>query len=260
MDEETDVQVVPCPRHVGKKSRPFFRVQKHANATRSRQVNDPFNYEHKYAEDPPYQEMGPYARLWKAFLEESAKVDADKVADWTDALDILLVFAGLFSAVVSTFLTQTFQKLEVDPNDIAVSLLYELCDLVRALNNNQSTDIIPRFKGSPASIFRPTRTATWVNGLWFVSLAISLTTALVAVVTKQWIHQYVASVNLGTPRERCRIRQFRYMNLQTWQVPLIIGLLPVLMHAALGLFLRALLLWSYRCIRESVLRHRVSSA
>ncbi|KAF9021189.1 hypothetical protein BDZ89DRAFT_897185, partial [Hymenopellis radicata] len=198
------------------------------------------NYEHKYAEDPPYQEMGPYARLWKAFLEESAKVDADKVADWTDALDVLLVFAGLFSAVVSTFLTQTFQKLEVDPNDIAVSLLYELCDLVRALNNNQSTDIIPRFKGSPASIFHPTRTATWVNGLWFVSLAISLTTALVAVVTKQWIHQYVASVNLGTPRERCRIRQFRYMNLQTWQVPLIIGLLPVLMHAALGLFFAGL--------------------
>ncbi|KAF8874059.1 hypothetical protein CPB85DRAFT_1260369, partial [Mucidula mucida] len=89
----------------------------------------PINYEHKYPEDPPYQEMGPYARLWKAFLEESAKVDADKVADWTDALDVLLVFAGLFSAVVSTFVTQTFQNLEVDPNDVAVSLLYELCNL-----------------------------------------------------------------------------------------------------------------------------------
>ncbi|KAF8872854.1 hypothetical protein CPB85DRAFT_1190669, partial [Mucidula mucida] len=126
------------------------------------------------------------ARLWKAFLEESAKVDADKVADWMDALDVLLVFAGLFSAVVSTFMTQTFQNLEVNPNDVAVSLLYELCNLVRALNNKQSADMIPRFKGSPASIFHPTRTATWVNGLWFVSLTISLTTALVAVATKQW--------------------------------------------------------------------------
>ncbi|KAF8877008.1 hypothetical protein CPB85DRAFT_1500501, partial [Mucidula mucida] len=105
--------------------------------------------------------------------------------------------AGLFSAVVSTFVTQTFQNLEVDPNDVAVSLLYELCDLVRALNNKQSTDTIPRFKGSPASIFHPTRTATWVNGLWFVSLTISLTTALVAVArssgfTNTWLRLVLA--------------------------------------------------------------------
>ncbi|KAF8874062.1 hypothetical protein CPB85DRAFT_1260373 [Mucidula mucida] len=74
-------------------------------------LNDPFNYEHKYPEDPPYQEMAPYAILWKAFLEESTKVDANKVADWTDALDVLLVFAGLFSAVVSTFVTQSLVTL-----------------------------------------------------------------------------------------------------------------------------------------------------
>lgn len=38
--------------------------------------------------------MGETARMWKTYLAESAKVDADKVANWTDALDVLLVFVS----------------------------------------------------------------------------------------------------------------------------------------------------------------------
>ncbi len=34
------------------------------------------------------------ARVWKTFLEEYAKFDADRVEDWRDALDVLLVFVS----------------------------------------------------------------------------------------------------------------------------------------------------------------------
>ena len=36
--------------------------------------------------------MGPVARVWKILMEEYAKLDGDKVEDWKDGLDVLLVF------------------------------------------------------------------------------------------------------------------------------------------------------------------------
>lgn len=57
-----------------------------------RTVNDPFDYEQKYPDDEPYTELSPMARIWKVFLDECAKFDAEMVEDWRDALDVLLVF------------------------------------------------------------------------------------------------------------------------------------------------------------------------
>ena len=57
--------------------------------------NDPFDYEQKYAEDEEFKEMGSMARLWKVFLDECAKFDAEMVDDWRDGLDVLLVFVSI---------------------------------------------------------------------------------------------------------------------------------------------------------------------
>ncbi|KAF8988906.1 hypothetical protein BDZ89DRAFT_882817, partial [Hymenopellis radicata] len=82
-----------------------------------------------------------------------------------------------------------------------------------------------------------------VNGLWFTSLTLSLTTALIAVLTKQWIHQYMSFSQTGGPRERTQLRQSRADNFEAWNVPVIIGLLPVMMHVALGVFLAGLIIF-----------------
>ncbi|KAF8902697.1 hypothetical protein CPB85DRAFT_1469474 [Mucidula mucida] len=90
-----------------RKRRKVFSVKlSHSHAQKA---NDPFDYQHKYPEDAPFQEMGEMARVWKMFLEEYIKYDAEMVEDWRDGLDVLLVFAGLFSAVVTTFLVQTLR-------------------------------------------------------------------------------------------------------------------------------------------------------
>ncbi len=52
---------------------------------------------------------------------------------------------------------------------------------------------------------------------------------------KKWLHHYML-LSSGTPRERSLLRQFRYAGLPKWRVLVIIGLLPVLMHAALATF------------------------
>lgn len=81
----------------------------------------------------------------------------------------------------------------------------------------------------------PPGSQLWINGLWYTSLLLSLITALLAVLVKQWLHQYMAQSS-GTARDRSFIRLYRLEGFQQWQVPLIIGLLPVIMHIALGLF------------------------
>ncbi|KAK0446719.1 hypothetical protein EV421DRAFT_2017668 [Armillaria borealis] len=200
--------------------------------------SDPFDYEQKFPEDKRYEEMGPTARVWRTFLEECGPFDLEMVEGWRDALDVLLVFAGLFSAVVTTFVAQTSQSLQVDYGQVTATLLIELIDIQRSAANGSLVNDIPRSDLT----FRPSTSDSWVNGLWFTSLSLSLSTALFAVLTKQWIHQYM-SVPSGTPRDRCRLRQFRYMGLQRWGVDLIIGLLPVLMSASLAVFLVGLVLF-----------------
>ncbi|KAK0196066.1 hypothetical protein F5146DRAFT_1176076, partial [Armillaria mellea] len=200
-----------------------------------RQGNDMFNYEDKYPEDPIYHETAPNARVWRTYADESAIFDANMVEDSRDNVDVLLVFAGLFSAVVSTFVTQASQSLSADYTQMSASFLFELVAIQRALASGATVDTVGASPYDPSSTFVPSTGNIWVNGLWFTSLVLSLTTALVAVLVKQWLHYYIALPS-GTPRERIHVRQFRYMGFQKWHVLIIVGLLPVLMHTALAIF------------------------
>ncbi|KAK0479945.1 hypothetical protein EDD18DRAFT_1086174, partial [Armillaria luteobubalina] len=200
--------------------------------------NDPFDYEQKFPEDKRGEELGPTARVWRTCLEESAASDGEMVEGWRDGLDVLLVFAGLFSAVVTTFVAQTSQSLQVNYGQVTTLLLIELINVQRSASNGSLVNNIPRTDLT----FSPSTSDSWVNGLWFTSLSLSLSAVLFAVLTKQWIHQYM-SVPSGSPRDRCRVRQFRYMGLEQWGVGLIIGLLPVLLSASLGVFLVGLVLF-----------------
>jgi hypothetical protein len=83
----------------------------------------------------------------------------------------------------------------------------------------------------------------------FISLSLSLTSALIGVLTKQWLHQYL-SIPSGTPRDRSQIRQYRYTGLEAWFVPWVVELLPVSVHAALAIFLGALVAYLYPLKRE----------
>ncbi|SJL12542.1 uncharacterized protein ARMOST_15970 [Armillaria ostoyae] len=190
----------------------------------------PRNYKARYPPDPRGQEMSENARIWPIYLEEAADFDASMLAEWRDTIDVLLVFAGLFSAVLTTFVVQTSQNMQPDYNEAPMFLLFEI---LKATASNGTQISIP---STPTSFFSSSRSDEWLNSLWFVSLTLSLITALVAVLVKQWLHQYVAIVSDSSAHGRARIRHLRYAGLQTWQVPMIIGLLPVLLHVSLALF------------------------
>lgn len=79
---------------------------------------------------------------------------------------------------------------------------------------------------------------TWalrVNGLWFASLIVSLSTASFGMLVKSWLREYLA-VSQVAPQLRLRVRQYRYPGLQKWKVFEIAAALPLLLQVALGLF------------------------
>ncbi|KAK0470813.1 hypothetical protein IW261DRAFT_1672266 [Armillaria novae-zelandiae] len=169
--------------------------------------NVPYNYEEKYPEDKIYAETAPNARVWRTYVDESKNHDARMAGESRDSVDVLLVFR-------TTFVGQTSQSLQADYAQVSASLLFEMVLIQRAVANGSSVDNVPVSSLNPSS---------------------NLATALVAVLVKQWLHHYLALPS-GTPREQSHVRQYRYGGFQKWHVLVIIGLLPVLMHLALGIF------------------------
>ncbi|KIY62041.1 hypothetical protein CYLTODRAFT_494909 [Cylindrobasidium torrendii FP15055 ss-10] len=196
------------------------------------------DYEEKYPPDPRHEELSENARVWWMYNDEAAIFDAEMVGEASDSLDILLVFAGLFSAVLTTFVAQTSQSLSPDNSAIAVSLLVELVSVQRAMATGESVRNIAHADIAPSIA----RSDVWVNGLWFTSLTLSLSSALFAVLSKQWLRQYTSFIS-GSARDRALIRQFRYDGMEKWAVRTIIGLLPTVLHLALGLFLLGLVVF-----------------
>jgi hypothetical protein len=84
-----------------------------------------------------------------------------------------------------------------------------------------------------------------VNAAWFAGLVLSLVTALVGILVKQWLRAY-ASQHLTSARDAVRMRQFRHSGLLAWRVADVVACLPLLLQTSLVLFLVGLLdlLWA----------------
>jgi hypothetical protein len=61
------------------------------------------DYEQKYPKDACGEEMGPNARFYRVYLDESAKYIAEMVDGWRDGLDRLLVFVSGPSSCLTNY-------------------------------------------------------------------------------------------------------------------------------------------------------------
>ncbi|KAI5892248.1 uncharacterized protein SCHCODRAFT_02625663 [Schizophyllum commune H4-8] len=209
-----------------------------ARADQPRYTSSAVDYEKKYAPDAHGEELSSNARIWSVYNDEAQIADTELVKGLNGTLDVLMVFAGLFSAVVTTFVAQSSQALNPDYAQMTTSLLYELTRVQRAMATGAPINDIPEFQGAFTSKTYA-MTDVWVNGLWLVSLTLSLLTALISVLAKQWIHHF-NSITGSTPRDRTYVRQYRLKSFGHWKVPEIIGFLPALLSTALLLFFAGL--------------------
>ena len=161
--------------------------------------------------------------------------------------------AGLFSAIVTAFIIESYRWLSQNPEDAAVKLLTEISSklsgdtLTRRLEElpTLATDVIP---------FSAPLSAIIINSLWFVSLVAALSSAFIGILVKQWLREYMRPVST-TPIDALSLRQLDYQALKDWGVVEIISFLPLLLQLSLALFLIGLLyfLWTLHNVVAGIL-------
>lgn len=155
----------------------------------------------------------------------------------------------MFSAILTAFNVQSYQLLQPAPTtDPVLVALQQISAQLSSFSNNppfvNSTQ--PAYRQTDTPTPRAPRAAVWLNALWFSSLILSLSSASVGIMVKQWLNEYCGGISPSTSRETARLRQYRLNNLIKWRVGTIVMSIPILLQLALSLFLAGLLilLWT----------------
>ncbi|KAJ7834586.1 hypothetical protein B0H14DRAFT_2314485, partial [Mycena olivaceomarginata] len=166
------------------------------------------------------------ANVWKLYMDLAKEFDKNLAELFSSDLDPLLIFAGLFSAILSAFLIEIRKGLQEDLQSVTNNLLTVL---IQSQHNSTAAEI------PPSSTFVPTLSSRWVNGLWFTSLVFSLISALGASVAKGWVTQFSPNVS-GSSWSDVSLHCERLRDLERWCLTMIIECLPILIHIAFFLF------------------------
>ncbi|KAH9832085.1 uncharacterized protein C8Q71DRAFT_281061 [Rhodofomes roseus] len=159
-------------------------------------------------------------------------------------MDPLLLFATLFSAVVTAFVVLSYPTLRSDDNAASLEVLQEI---LVTLRDNQTTPM----NGNATSLqpgatpFTPRNYAIRVNSFWLASLIISVSVAFLTILAKQWLASLGGDLHPSVDA-RGRQFQYRYDNVRKWRLGTALEWLPNLLHISLLLFFVGLLdfLWS----------------
>lgn len=138
----------------------------------------PINYAQANEREGLVEDSESFARHWQHVLTGFKAKDDAMLKDFNEEIDTLLVFAGLFSAVLTAFIIDVYKRLEEDPADASAAILRRISIQLAGAADEQLDPL-------PSSSFHPSRLVIAVNVLWFASLLFSLFAALVGILAKQ---------------------------------------------------------------------------
>ncbi|KAG8757713.1 hypothetical protein FRC11_004323, partial [Ceratobasidium sp. 423] len=141
--------------------------------------------------------------------------------------------AALFSAISTAFLIQTSGMLTQNPNDVSAAALLAISQTLFAIANNSSANLTMP-EPNTTSDFVPSQNAVIVNTLWYLSLSLSIATAFLAVLAKDWCYWFSAN-RTGHPRDQALRRQRKWTMIERWKMQGLILALPSLIHLSLWL-------------------------
>ncbi|KAJ6501193.1 hypothetical protein C8R47DRAFT_970567, partial [Mycena vitilis] len=171
------------------------------------------------------------AKLWAVYVAEAEKYDRGLVESWKSDMEGMLIFAGLFSASLTAFLIESYKTLNPDSGDTTALLLAQISHQLAASANGTSWHI------PPAVPFTPLTSSLVCNVLWFISLGLSLTCALIATLLEQWARDFLHRADMrSAPVVRARVFSFLYYGLKRFKMHTVVEIIPLLLHASLLLF------------------------
>ncbi|KAI0279007.1 hypothetical protein BGY98DRAFT_916348 [Russula aff. rugulosa BPL654] len=168
------------------------------------------------------------AKTYDGELSEAQKRDADAV----------LVFTGLFSAVVAVFLVESYKKLSPDSGDTTTSLLSQISQQLTGFQNNT----YPR--PQETAPFSPTLAILFVNALWFLSLVTAIASAFYVMLVQQWIRRYTQTLAELTDTSN-QVRSCLFIGSQKYKLSHAIGWIPLPLHISVFLFLSGLIIFLF---------------
>jgi len=178
----------------------------------------------------------------------AAVEDNIREVEWRDLADTVLVFVcidtpydmwllipfqdGLFAAFLSAFLIFLIPQLQPNSTDVAMDVLIHI-------SQQLSNSTTPAFE---PTAFQVSYNAAAVNMLFFLSLALVLIDAFLAMLVKGWLQEFDRGWRKYTVAHlRAQERERRLQELERWKLHELVGLLPILIQGSLFLFCIGLL-------------------
>ncbi|KAI0314431.1 hypothetical protein OF83DRAFT_1267553 [Amylostereum chailletii] len=179
----------------------------------------------------------PEDRFWSLYLTDAGKNDAEMTENMKGDTDGLLIFTGLFAAIVSAFIIEFYKTLNSDPGDTTVTLLSDISSQISAVSNGTQA---PR-SSLPGSFHVPPASVR-INSLWFISLFLSVYVALASTLVQQWCCRYLrAARRRGPPHKRGPIHVVVSKAMKRFHVKHVVEVIVALLHISVFLFLGGLL-------------------
>ncbi|KAH9051454.1 hypothetical protein EDB87DRAFT_838251 [Lactarius vividus] len=184
-------------------------------------------------------------KLWSIYLTEADEYDEEITDLWRGKADSTLVFTGLFSAVVATFVNISYNNLIPGPTETTNALLERISQQLVDISNG-----VPTQNGVTVSSeqFTPTAGAVRVNTIWFLSLVLSVAAALNATLFQQWSRRYLELTGArrrAAPHKRARTRAYMFHGIASFKMSRAVRAMPLLLHLSIFLFFAGLInfLW-----------------
>jgi hypothetical protein len=148
----------------------------------------------------------------------------------------LVVQAALFAGFLSAFLIELLRRLEQDPMDIIQDVLIYQTQMMR--NSSLGPYVPPDFS--------PPEYIVAVNALFYASLGVMILAAFIAMLIKSWVREFDRGLRaMSLPEQRAKTREFRYLGMERWKLPEMVGILPFLIQIFLFLFSIGLVLFLF---------------
>jgi hypothetical protein len=100
--------------------------------------------------------------------------------------------------------------------------------------------------------FSPPDHVVVVNALFYASLGVMILAAFIAMLIKSWVREFDRGLRaISIPEQRAKTREFRYLGMERWKLPEMVGVLPLLIQISLLLFAIGLVLFLFHISKPS---------
>ncbi|KAI0266248.1 hypothetical protein BC834DRAFT_969730 [Gloeopeniophorella convolvens] len=216
--------------------------------TRNQGIEDAFHGRNQTSKPEPHAETcftDGSGALFSMYLERAEEEDKRMTESWKGDADGILVFTGLFSATVATFIGISFPSLMPNSQDASAFYLAHIYQRTVSEGSNGTVPPLPSTLSDP-SAFSPSASAIWVNTLWFLSLVISLTCALLATLLQQWARRYLrVTKSRRSLHKRAYIRALFAEGVEKLRLPSVVEALPGMLHVSVFLFFAGLVVFLF---------------